>query len=673
MDAQSARRHRRCRKLAAHAALLFVATAPTLGPVSAMADAAGLNWLLSQQQTDGRIAAPADETLPQHASFEALRTLGHLGAPETTTAQAAAFVSSNIAQDLPFVVRRLRAQHLSGADTGSSVADLVAYQNPDGGFASRPGDQSRVLDTLDALEALRDLEVEDPAVVGSALGFLLAKQRLDGGFGSSEASLSSVYLTARAVMLLRDHRFEFAVSAALEAAARFLWAEQRGGLWGSTGESTQALLALTPLTVETPLLAPAITELRARQHSDGSWNGSVYATSLAMRALHVFSRRAESTGPEDEGFSAAWVADPADVDTVLFPDLAVPVDGTTTVFGVVRDRATADPIADALVTLGGAAVRSDSQGRYRIEGIVASDVDISASATGYRLQSASFAMAQGGLFQVDIALEMAAVDGVQVRGLWIGREDYQAFENVPVSMEIANTGDHEQRLVLAGRIQGLSTGFAEDFLISAPGGERDESFALAPGHVVIQEFAWFTRNLPPQEYRLSVQVLSEDRRNVFSQSSLRVRVLPTERIAGFALRANPADFVRGKSGEVEVTAHIRNVSNIDTRVEFNLTMFSPSGQFLMQERMAADIRGDAIEQTLSLGSFAHVFDEAGRYEIRITDVVGPALDSLAPARIDVAPNLRVEGVLDIEPPQILPGPRRKIRIRLAIEGMEDAP
>jgi hypothetical protein len=304
---------------------------------------------------------------------------------------------------------------------------------------------------------------------------------------------------------------------------------------------------------------------------------------------------------------------------------------------------------------------------------VASDVDISASATGYRLQSTSVAMAQSGLFQVDIALEMVAVDGVQVRGLWIGREDYQAFENVPVSVEIANTGAREQRLVLAGRVQGLSTGFAEDFLIPAPGGERDESFALAPGQVVTQEFAWFTRNLPPQEYRLSVQVLSEDRRNVFSQSSLRIRVLPTERVASFGLRAKPEDFVSGESGEVEVTAHIRNASNIDTRVEFNLTMVSPSGQFLLRERMAADIRGDAIEQTLSLGSFAHVFDEAGRYEVRVTDVAGPGLDSPAPARIDVAPNLRVEGVLDIEPPQILPGSRRQVRIRLAIEGMEDAP
>jgi hypothetical protein len=639
-----------------------------------MADSAGLSWLLAQQQSDGRIAAPADETLPQHASFEALQALVHLGAPETARAQAAAFISGDGGEDLPFLVRRLRAQHLLQDDIASAAGDLVAYQNPDGGFASQPGDQSQVLDTLDALEALRDLGVDEPAVVGSALGFLLAEQRLDGGFGSSNASLSSVYLTARAVTLLRDYRFEFSVSAALEAAARFLWAEQRrGGLWGSTGDSTQALLALTPLTLETPLLAPAIAELRERQHSDGSWNGSVYATSLALRALHVFSRQAESPGPEEEGFSAGWVADPADAEMVLFPDLAVPEDGTTTVFGVVRDRATGDPIANALVTVRGATVRSDSQGRYQVAGMAASEFDILASATGYRLQSASFALAQNGLFQVDIALEAVAIDGVQVRGLWIGPEEYQAFEDVPVSVEIANTGDREQRVVLAGRAQGLSTGFAEDFLIPAPGGLREEKFVLAPGQVVAQEFAWFTRNLPPQEYRLSVQILSEDRRNVLSQSSLLIRVLPTERVSSFALQATPGAFIRGESGEVEIAARIRNASNVDTRLDFNLTIVSPSGQDRVQESVAVDIRGDAVEQTVPVGSFAQLFDEAGMYEAQISDVVGPALDFSAPARIDVAPNLRVDGVLDLEPAQIPPGSSREVRIRLAIEGMEDAP
>jgi hypothetical protein len=671
MDAQSAGRHRGCRNNAAFAALLFLA--PWLWSVSAMANSAGLNWLLAQQQPDGRIAAPADETLPQHASFEALRTLVHMGAPETVRAHAAAFVSGGSGDDLPFFARRLQAQHLVGSETAPAVADLAAYQNPDGGFASYPGDQSRVPDTLDALEALRDLDEKDPTIVGPAVAWLLTQQRGDGGFGSSEASPSADYLAARAVTLLRNYRFDFPVSAALEAAESFLWAQQNGGLWGSTGDSAHALLALMPLTLETPLLAPAITELRERQDPDGSWNGSVYATSLALRALHVFSNQGESTGPEEEGFRAEWLADPDDADPVLFPDLVEPQDGTSTVFGVVRDRATAKPVANALVTVGGTSVRSDPEGRYRVEGLMAAQFGISASATGYRLQSASFTMVQSGLLQVDIALEAVAIDGVQVRGLWIGREEYQAFEEVPVSVEIANTGDREQRLVLAGRVQGLSTGFAEDFLIPAPGGLREESFVLAPGQVVAQEFAWFTRNLPPQDYRLSVQILSEDRRNVFSQSSLLIRVLPTERVSSFALQATPDAFIRGESGEVEIAARIRNASNVDTRLKFNLTIVSPSGEDRVQESVAVDIRGDAVEQTVPVGSFAQLFDEAGMYEARILDVVGPALDFSAPARIDVAPNLRVEGVLDLEPAQIPPGSSREVRIRLSIEGMEDAP
>lgn len=334
--------------------LLFVFSAIVL---PARANEAGLLWLLAQQHDDGRIAATPDETTVHHATFEALRTLHLLGyGGDAHLLKALHYLNSDTTVGFPYLPRHLIAKRLAGESAAAQVDELRAYQNANGGFTGWLGEQSSVVDTIEALEALTDAGIDERNIIGPALEFLLALQRADGGFAPSEASPPSVALTARAVSLFQRHLFDYSLGAALQAAAGFLWQHQRADGWGEVWESAQALLALIPVTTDATRYAGAVTALRASQEADGSWVGSVYATALSLRALHLAEHRAAPTDP-----------------------------ASGSLMGRAQDGATGLPLAGASIVLLGANLetRTLADGGFELNGVAPGDYSLQYSSTGY--------------------------------------------------------------------------------------------------------------------------------------------------------------------------------------------------------------------------------------------------------------------------------------------------
>ena len=283
MDAQSWNRHGMCHWLFFFAVAVCIAS-PFLTTV-AKANESGVAWLLDQQGHDGRMAAPADETTPPHASLEALRALHAVMDQGEAWVQLQQSVEQASGSGIPDVARRLIALSLSGELEAEGLAELRRHQNPDGGFAAEPGQQSSVLDTLDPMDALAAAGLSDFDLLQPAFAFLGERQRTDGGFAASAESPSSVYLTARAVAGLQRYRIEYGLSGMLQGAIDFLAVQENNGDWGRNWQSAQALLALLPSTADTGRHAVAVDALRAAQGNDGAWDGIVYATALALRAL----------------------------------------------------------------------------------------------------------------------------------------------------------------------------------------------------------------------------------------------------------------------------------------------------------------------------------------------------------------------------------------------------
>ena len=903
MDAQSWNRHATCRWLFFFA--IAVCVASPIFTTLAKANESGVAWLFEQQGQDGRIAAPADETTPPHASLEALRALHRAADQPEAWARLRQFVEHASGPGIPDVPRRLIALTLAGESDAEGLAELRRHQNPDGGFGAEPGYQSSVLDTLDALEALALAGLGDFDVLQPAVAFLAARQRTDGGFAASAESPSSVYLTARALAGLQRYRIEYGLSGMLQGAVDFLTARENEGGWDRSWQSAQALLALLPMTADTGRHEDNVDALRAAQGNDGSWDGSVYATALALRALGLAAAEDPSsslraatllgqvidsrhgavvpgstvtaegdrpeawiatTGPDGRfllqdlepgpytlvfhatGFQAltrnveleagqrsdlgavvldmepegalvsGWITDAASGEGIAAtvavqgsgtatasagPDghfaLPVPagavelsvtateyepvhaaawvepgdrllfspvmsrsggteteswvslngrlldaeagfaisgavvrvvgtevmalsgVDGSfrltlaaagqirvellhsgyqpvtfgllttagtdmdlgdwyllpdprssTTLLGMVTDRESGMPLPGATISAGPRVATADDDGHFRIDGIDELAFEVVAEAIGYRTLTGSLVLQQHGWTRLDVSLEPTGIGGIRVAEILEHQDEYGAFEEARFTVAVENRGEQEMPLVLVASVQGVANDFREDFVVPVPGGARDASFALGPGEQVLREVSWFTGNTPPGLYRMVVQLWTGDRARVLSDGVGALTIAETVRIGAFSLQPEPRELVRGASTEVELVATISNASNVQTILDFDVIVRSPSGQPIHQQRVQLEVDPFPGLQGFTVTRFFHEFDLAGAYAVEVLGLTGTAVETLDVRAIDVAPNIRVQGTHNLDPGQILPRDDTGIAVRLRIEGMEDA-
>ncbi|TVP84981.1 MAG: hypothetical protein EA347_10375 [Thioalkalivibrio sp.] len=901
MDAPFGNRHGMCRWLFLLAMAVCLAT---LGLAASAQDGTGAtDWLFERQQGDGRIAADADETTPHHATFEAARALhgAHAGSAEWLSALA--FIDSRPWSGFPWLPRRLFAAGLAGDPRDDLRAELLLRQNPDGGFAADPGDQSSVLDTVEALEALGAAGLHDGHVLQPAIAFLLARQNDQGGVSPNPASPASLYLTARMAGALQRYQFEYGLSGPLGAATDFLWSELEASGPDMSWQETQALLALIPSTLDSARYQSPLDALRASQSADGSWGGSVYATALALRALQTAEAAGSMIDPqlaavggrvvdalqeapvagasitlaggEDGGITesasdgrfllgelqpgdytlqiaatgfqaltrqvelkpgslldmglvniaiesdtaliagvvtdaetgegltaeitviggsvagataaadgsyvlpvpagelqlsvtasgyhearAVAVVDPGerlvfspalgrdsadepdapvevtgrllDADTLLpIPGAAVQVPGTdastvsdtggvfvlsglaageirlevvhasyrtavtsllatpgaridlgdlplqpqesagTTLRGQVVDAYTGEPLAGARVHAGGQVVETDGQGEYEIGHIEELSFEVRVSATGYRSALRALTLQQPGRVRLDFALERTGLEGIRIAGVIAHAQTVGAFEEARFTVGLENESDDERRVVLAATVEGVDSAFLEDFLIPLPDADRGGAFPLAPGESVLREFGWFTRHLEPGTYRVRTQAWSADGARLFAEAETAVTVSETLYVASLEIVPEPREVVRGEMAGVALEALVRNGSNVASVLEFSLALRDPDGHAVHEREVRLELPPSAAALGFDLAAFDYRFEQAGTHAVEITNLAGVPVGALDAGRIEVAPNIRIQGSHGVEPEQILPLEDAGVRIRLTIEGMED--
>ena len=876
-------------------ALLFLILA-WVSASAAGANEAGLTWLPAQQQPGGAIAAVPDETTSHQATFEALRTLHALSLGGGDPASSARkYLVDDGTPGFPYLPRRMVASHLAGQPVSGLVNGLRTYQNPDGGFAAWPGEQSTVLDTVEALEAMAAVGSRERTVVQPALQYLVARQRADGGFAHNTSSSASIALTARAIGVFQQHLFDYNLAVPQQAAATFLWQRQTATGWGETWESAHALLSLIPITTDATRYADAVAALRDRQEPNGSWGGSVYATALMLRVLYLaghrelppdpssgiltgrlqdsgtglplagvlvalpgvdaetYSRadgRFELTGLEageylieyshagyalvtqqlrveagrrldvgavamqplvnfgllqgrvtdgvagspisgavvevngsatttagDGGFqlvlspgpiaisvyaagyvpvsatgtmvagttlqfSPALLPEGTEPDPVLTlrgivldgtdgtpitgaqitsPSVAGALTGLDGVFrleglvpgslavtvqaagyqgvqisilaaqggeldlgalrlarvekpvvsslrGVVQAADGGTPIAGAAVTVGGRTTESDAAGWYTVEGIDALSFTLSVSAPGYFSRQYSVQLAEHGSAEMNVALHKVAVDGIRLRSVASQQPSYRAYESTQFTAVVENISNAGRGVFLAASVLGVSNDFQEDFMVPVSEFTRDTVFMLEPEQVSAQRFAWSTRNLSPGDYKMVARVLDAETWSLLSEDVTSITILETARIDLLEVQPTPSKFVAGQSAEVNIVANLRNGSNVDVPLSFQLTLTAPNGAVIYSDQI--HLAASSPLDTITVAVMNHAFDQSGTYLIAIDNLAGAPVGTVRSGRIDVAPNIRIEGQLHIEPQKILPGDNRDVRIRLRIDGVE---
>ncbi len=253
-----------------------------------------IGWLLSQQALDGRWEDSSSTAIRDTAvTLETLSALGRGGAAGD---RARLWLKSALPSSFDFLARRALG---IGAGTATLAAErsqlaqsVVAAQNPDDGFGAGTGYASDPLDTALALRSLAALKRPVDTTVRGALAWLATNRLTAGGWPAvSEGGEASTIATAHVLLALQDWQTLPEAQALLPAGLAALLSrrnpDQGFGESPSTAYATAlALVTLTRANAGQELLDGTAAWLYRSQLSDGSWDGSTYATALVLAAVN---------------------------------------------------------------------------------------------------------------------------------------------------------------------------------------------------------------------------------------------------------------------------------------------------------------------------------------------------------------------------------------------------
>jgi subtilase family serine protease/flagellar hook assembly protein FlgD len=166
---------------------------------------------------------------------------------------------------------------------------LLALQNADGGWGVAARYASNPLDTALAMQALLSFEgTLAQGKLDAATAFLAAQQNSDGGWGNLAGGASRTAVSSTVLQAMKGRAGTTALAA---RAIAFLATRQNtdGGFGdgASTVHDTANVLAamLSQNALGSIRSAPATAYISSSQQVDGSWDGSVYSTALAVKLL----------------------------------------------------------------------------------------------------------------------------------------------------------------------------------------------------------------------------------------------------------------------------------------------------------------------------------------------------------------------------------------------------
>lgn len=250
-------------------------------------NALGLTWLKSQQKSDGSFMdaaglAPRDTLLARSYLRAADPVASGLGS-------ATAWITGLSVSNTDFLARRL-IESFANERRAEDVAALLEARNRDGGWGLGENLQSNPLDTALAVRALR-LANGDERGIKPALDLLLLWQNADGGWGNAQTSPSRVSVSSQVLRALAGFENLNDIAVSLSKVKSFLKQRQNadGGLGdgsSSIHDTAHAALAMLDAGLSVYInLAAAQRFVADRQRVDGSWQGSVYSTVLALQLL----------------------------------------------------------------------------------------------------------------------------------------------------------------------------------------------------------------------------------------------------------------------------------------------------------------------------------------------------------------------------------------------------
>lgn len=483
--------------------------------------AEGLQWLSTQQQSDGRYSSPGDIATDDQATGEAIRASQSVSGAANQSS-AISWLNGPALSGTEFLSRQIVVNVRNGSLSPTLLTQLTSRQNTDDSFGEYSGYDGTPLDTAFALEALADAGRSNTDAVSYALQYLISKQQADGSWKDINGD-ASVYVTALAMKAIWSHRKQYSLSASLTKAKGYLLSARGSNqLWDETYQSALALIGLSAVLTDRSPIQGSLTALANLQSPNGSWLGSAYTTALAIRALSgaaapspdesmIYGRVVDgdsnqpllgvnislagpsaksvttlssgkyqfndlAPGPysltfEKTGYSTVTATTTLAVGKQLnVGDIALlkQTAGATTgsIRGRITDRATGAPIAGATIRVSnGASAVTDADGAYFIPDVAPGPITLLADAPGYTVAQGQSSVVAGGRLIFSPSLESTTGGSATIQGTITDADTGSPIAGASVS----TTGNAGDTTAADGTYSFSSTAGQQTLTVSAQG------------------------------------------------------------------------------------------------------------------------------------------------------------------------------------------------------------
>ena len=243
-------------------------------------------WLIAAQQQDGSWRDLVQTS--ERDTAAAVSVLQGFPAAQAAVQAGQTWMAATQSANTDFLCRRIEAGVAAGQDVSGLVQELLSRKNSDNGWGSDRTYGSNAADTGLALKALATAGSGDQQVIAQAIQYLKGKQKQDGGWtGNGE---STIQATANVLSAFGKFRTAYQLDDAIAKAVAWLLSKQNidGGFGNSPStvyDTAVAMLALFDGNAAGTATANALQYIVSRQDKNGSWNQSVFETSLAAAAM----------------------------------------------------------------------------------------------------------------------------------------------------------------------------------------------------------------------------------------------------------------------------------------------------------------------------------------------------------------------------------------------------
>lgn len=374
----------------------------------------------------------------------------------------------------------------------------------------------------------------------------------------------------------------------------------------------------------------------------------------------------------------------AEVGVIALPPVEEP--GASRLTGTVTDAEGGGALAGATVTAAGRQTRTDSDGRFLIEGVEGQTFELRISAEGYVSREIPVEVAEPGTLRFSITLEPYRRAGLSISGFRADHGDYDAHAEAALAVDLENTGQQAQavRLYLAVfdevgnqlSEQPVMPVYADD----DPHNHHHDvdhthdltaaQIQLEPGDQLTEQFSWFIEARPPGIYQLKVRAYEAFNGDLLGERTLPVRINVTRRIELVSVRPDPPYLTQGAREEVNFQLLVQQRSNVAFTSEVSFELLGPDQAVLFTGTVPLDLVPDRADELVELPGSVLLVEQAGEYPVRIKNVTGSEPLTTHGQPLFVAPGTRVEIRQDRTPGIIAPDGSYRIDLEIRLEGKE---